>query len=92
MQLTADYKLENDEYNITLKKRTIVQKGDRIGEEDWTPIKYYRTYEHALEGFINLQLLSIPDEDELTHLKDKICELKGLYRQLAKKLESEGMK
>jgi hypothetical protein len=64
-----DYKLVSDQYNWTLQKRRVIQKGDRTGEEDWDNISYHASIKQALSSYLE-RSLRMSDAESLKALQD----------------------
>lgn len=65
MILSDKYKLEEDNYNLTLSKKTIIQKGDNAGDIKWIAIGYYSpTLEGRVQVYNKLINLGISEEED----------------------------
>ena len=83
MKVGNNYKIESDEMNITLYKKSIIKKGTRAGRESWTALGYYSTVKNALRGLANMKLRESGLKDLITVSKrqDEIYKLiEGLGR------------
>ncbi len=82
MIINKNYKIESDELNVTLFKRsTRGEKAKNPGAECWTPIAFYSTPENALKGLIDLEIKGTGMID-LEKVVEKINELKADIRGL----------
>ncbi len=73
--------IRTDNSNIILVKRTIVQSGDKQGEEKISNIGYYSTYEGLLYGLIRKEMVKTED---LTELNDVVNRIEILLKDAVK--------
>ena len=84
MLVGKDYKIETDELNVTVSKRSVARKGANAGQETWTNEGYFMTLENALKYLVDREV----KETYLTDLKTVIAkqhEIKNLITQLKEK-------
>jgi len=67
--IDEDYKLVSDQYNWTLQKRRVIQKGERAGEEDWDNISYHASIKQALTSYLE-RSLRMSEAESLKDLQD----------------------
>ncbi len=63
MLVGKDWKIESDEMNVTILRRSVARKGKHAGEETWTPEAYFSSLKNALEWLVD-------NEVQATGLKD----------------------
>ena len=83
MLVGKDFRVETDELNVTVSRRSVARKGAKAGEELWINEGYFGTLENALKYLVDRGV----KETGLTDLKTVIKkqhELKDLVTQLTR--------
>ena len=78
MLIGDKYKVESDSLNVTLYKAVNVKK---TGGIRWQPIAYFSSFQNALEGLIDMEVMATGLSDLKTVVK-KQNELFALVKQL----------
>lgn len=93
MRLNNDYRLERlDEMNLVLQKKMIPETGKKKGQEQWKNVRYYPSYEMALNDVVERSLFDVHLEDDLFQVRAKIAELKSLYLKLGRTMDERSMR
>lgn len=77
MLIGKNYKVESDELNVTLYRRTTIKTGKKAGQEHWSPFMYYSTIQNALKGFADMELnkSGLKDLEAVAKKQDEIYRL-----------------
>ena len=81
--IVGNYKVETDELNVTVSKRSVARKGKNAGQETWTNEGYFGTLENALKYLVDREVKGTGLTDLKAVIK-KQHELKDVIAQLAK--------
>lgn len=79
LELDETYFIESDKYNMTLKKKSVIQKGDNAGKETSYDEGYYGTLDRALAKYIHL---TMNDDKDVSSVKDLMNKLDKLYDKI----------
>lgn len=83
MLIGRDWKIETDDMNVTISKRSIVRKGKNAGQGIRIPKVYFSSLQHALEWLVDNEVKASGLKDLQTVLA-KQAELYSLIASLTK--------
>ena len=84
MLVGKDFKVEADDLNVTVSRRSVARKGKNAGQERWANEGYFGTLENALKYLVDRGVKEAGLTDLKTVIK-KQNELKDMITQLARK-------
>ena len=78
MQISKNYRITSDTYNVTLERRFVPETGKHEGEELWKPIRYYANLENALLGLVDLEI----NQTGMKTIADVVAKINELKRDI----------
>lgn len=90
IHITGDYFLEADNLNLTLKKRKIAKTGQNAGQEVFTDIGYYGTFEQLLDRLVEKRIkIDVQGAQSLTDVCEGVKLIHDDIKEFCARLKNE---
>lgn len=72
IKLNDEFSVVTDDYNVILRRRRVVEKGDNAGNEYWTNEGFYSDWHQALNDFVRRQISGLDDVRKILERLDDV--------------------